>query len=201
MTNPVRLIALAGFMTASLSAGALAAERYSFDSGHTEIRFLWDHVGLSTQSGEFREFDGALMLDREDVSKSSVEIEIKAASLDTGVPPLDEHMNSADMFDTAAHPTITFKSTKVMQTGAKRARILGDLTIKGVTKPVTLDVGLNFEGDHPLAPYIPAYGGAKYTAFSARGSLLRSEFGVGFGAPLTSDEIQIVIETEMRGAE
>lgn len=195
---------LAGALLAvsfAASGAALAADSYSFDKGHTEIRFLWDHVGLSTQSGEFRDFDGTAVFDRENLENSKVDIVIQVDSVDTGVEKLDEHLKSADFFDVANNPEITFTSTSVKQTGVDRGAVTGDLTINGVTKPVTLDVALRFEGDHPLAPFIEAYAGAPYVAFSARTEILRSDFGVSYAAPLTSDRIEIVIETEMRQIE
>ena len=146
---------------------AQAAESYGFDKGHTEIRFTWNHVGLSNQSGEFMDYDGVVAFDPENLANSSVDVTIKAASLDTGVEALDEHLRGPDFFNTAEHPEISFKSTSVRQTAAGRGQVTGDLTINGVTKPVTLDVTLNFQGEHPLAGFIPAYAGAPYVAFSA----------------------------------
>ncbi|MDH3663636.1 MAG: YceI family protein [Alphaproteobacteria bacterium] len=175
-----------------------AADVYGFDKGHTEIIFKWNHVGLSTQSGEFRDYDGTVSFDRENLANSSVDVTIKAASLDTGVKDLDDHLKSADFFEVETYPEITFKSTSVKQTGVDRGEVAGDLTIHGVTKPVSLDVKLQFEGDHPLGPFIEAYAGAPYVAFSARTEILRSDFGVGAFAPLTSDRVEIVIETELR---
>lgn len=93
---------------------------------------------------------------------------------------------------------ITFKSTAVRQTGVDRGEVICELTIHGVTEPVSLDVALQFEGDHPLGPFIKAYAGAPYVSFSGRTEILRSEFGVGEFAPRTSDRVEIVIETEMR---
>jgi len=185
-------------LTVSTAAPVQAADTYLFDKGHTEIIFKWNHVGLSTQSGEFRDYDGSVVFDRENLANSKVDVVIRTASLDTGVPALDEHLRSGDFFNVEANPEITFKSTSVKQTGVDQGAVTGDLTINGVTKPVTLDVKLLFEGDHPLAPFLEAYAGAPYVAFSARTEILRSEFGVNFGAPLTSDHIQIVIETELR---
>lgn len=179
---------------------AAAADIYKFDKGHTEVRFLWNHVGLSTQSGEFHDVDGAVTFNREKLENSTVDVTIKSESIDTGVAPLDTHLKSADFFDVKKFPTITFKSTSVRQTGVDRGEVTGNLTIHGVTKPVKLDVSLLFEGEHPLAPFNKSYAGAPYVAFSGRTEILRSEFGVGRFAPLTSDVISIVIETEMRQA-
>jgi len=179
-----------------IAAGA--AETYSFDKNHTEIMFFYNHVGLSNQSGRFDEFDGSLVFDQKKPQNSKIEVTIKTASIDTDVAPLDEHLRSADFFNAAKHPEIKFVSTSVRQTGAKNGRVEGNLTMNGMTKPVTLDVTFNFAGEHPLAPYIPAYAGAPYTAFAARTTVLRSDFGLGKFAPLTSDTVEIVIETEMR---
>ena len=190
--------AVAG-LTFALVDRAEAADTYAMDLGHSEIRFSWDHVGLSTQSGEFRDFEGTLVFDEQDITKSKISVTIKADSLDSGVEALDKHMKSADMFEVEKYPEITFESTEVRQTGKNIGRVIGNLTIKDQTHPVALDVTFNFAGDHPLAPFIEAYAGAKYVAFSAATSLLRSDFGVGYATPLTSDKIDIVIETEMRG--
>ena len=184
--------------TVPTAAPALAADTYMFDKGHTEIIFKWNHVGLSTQSGEFRDYDGTVVFDRENLGDSKVDVVIRTASVDTGVPALDDHLKGADFFNVEANPEITFTSTAVKQSGVDRGVVTGDLTINGVTKPVDLDVTLNFEGDHPLAPFIESYAGAPYVAFSARTEILRSDFGVAYAAPLTSDRIEIVIETEMR---
>ena len=175
-----------------------AQDTYAFDKGHTEIRFLWNHAGMTTQSGELRDYDGEVVWDTENVANSKVRVSLKAQSLDTGVPALDKHLKGPDFFDVEKFPEITFKSTEVRQTGVNRGQVTGDLTIRGVTKPVTLEAQLLFTGDHPVAPFIEAYAGAPYAAFSARTQLLRSDFGMGFGAPITSDVIEIVIETEMR---
>ena len=191
-------IGLGTAVLVSVSLPLSAADIYAFDKGHTEIIFKWNHVGLSTQSGEFRDFDGTVSFDRENLANSSVEVTIKAASIDTGVKDLDDHLKSADFFEVETYPDITFKSTSVKQTGVDRGEVTGDLTIHGVTKSVSLDVKLQFEGDHPLGPFIEAYAGAPYVAFSGRTEILRSDFGVGAFAPLTSDHVEIVIETEMR---
>ena len=191
------VVLAAGFGLSPATAIA-ETETYQFDKGHTEIRFSWDHVGLSIQSGEFREYEGTVMWDRENLENSKVDVTIKAASIDTGVPPLDEHLSSADFFDVAKFPEITFKSTSVRQTGVDLGAVTGDLTIHGQTRPVTLEVALNFQGDHPLAPFIEAYAGAPYAAFRASTEILRSDFELGMFAPLTSDRIEIVIQTEMR---
>lgn len=189
---------LAAALALGTAGAAAAGETYAFDKAHTEINFIYNHVGLSNQSGRFDGFDGTVTFDQKDVSKSKVDVTIQAASIDTDVEALDTHLKSADFFNVEQHPEIRFVSTAVRQTGNKAGQVEGNLTINGQTKPVTLDVTFNFQGEHPLAPYIPAYAGAPYAAFSARTTVLRSDFGLGKFAPLTSDTVDIVIEAEMR---
>jgi polyisoprenoid-binding protein YceI len=197
-----RTIAGALFALALTATGAaLAAETYGFDKGHTEVRFVWNHAGLSTQSGEFRDFDGTVTWDREALANSKVDVVIPAASIDSGLGALDDHLKGADFFDVANHPEITFKSTEVRQSGIDHGAVTGDLTIRGVTRPVTLDVALVFDGEHPFAAFMPDMAGVHYTGFSARGRVLRSDFGLDRGVPLVSDWIEIVIETEMKRQE
>ncbi|MCZ4279180.1 YceI family protein [Kiloniella laminariae] len=183
------------------AVSAQAAETFSFDKGHTEINFAYNHVGMSTQSGTFDDYDGTVTIDFEKPENSQIDVVIKSASIDTNVEELDAHLSSGDFFDAAKFPEITFKSTKVVQTGKNFYAVTGDLTIKDTTKPVTLQATLNHHGDHPLAAFVPSYAGAPYVAFSAKGSILRSDFGVGGFAPLTSDVVTLNIETEMRRAE
>ncbi|MGI9383040.1 MAG: YceI family protein [Methyloligellaceae bacterium] len=174
------------------------AETYGFDKNHTEVRFHYNHLGMSIQSGQFGAVDGTVVFDRKKLENSKVEVVIKTDSVDTGVPALDTHLKSKDFFEVDKYPEITFKSTSVKQTSKDAGRMTGDLTIHGVTKPVTLNVKFNFAGAHPLAKFIKKYDGADYASFSAQAEILRSEFGVGLYAPGTADRIQIVIETELR---
>lgn len=181
-----------------LSTPALAdAVTYAPDAGHTEVRFYWDHAGVSEQSGEWGGVTGEVTLDPDDIAAAKISITIDPASLNTGVEALDKHMKSADMFDIEKHPEITFVSTSVEQTGDKTARITGDLTIKGVTKPIVLDATVVHLGEHPVGQYIDHYKG-QWLGVRATGTLKRSEFDVGYGTPLTSDEIRLEIATEMK---
>ncbi len=180
------------------STSAFAAETYSFDKGHTEIRFSWDHVGMSTQSARFLDFDGTFVIDKEDPAKSSVDVSFDINSIKSTVVVFDKDLVSPKFFDAAKFPKATFKSTSVRQISKSSVEITGDLTIKGITKPVKLDAELLFMGVHPLSQYIPKYKDAKYTGFKAKGQVLRSDFELGAFAPLTSDRIVIEINTELR---
>jgi len=172
-------------------------QEYQFDKGHTQIRISWNHLGLSEQSALFREYEGTVTFDQEDVSNSAVEVTIDPASVDSGVPDFDAHLKSSDFFHVEEHPEVTFETTEVVQTGPNTGRMTGDLTIKGITKPVTLDVTLNFAGDHPLAQFSDKYAGRQAAGFKAAGRVLRSEFDLGRNAPLVSDWVDIEINTEL----
>lgn len=178
-----------------------AAETFVLDKQHTEVRFTWDHLGLSRQSGNFHDVSGTVKFDPEAPDQSSVDVTIKVASLSTGVPALDTHLiKSKDYFDVAAHPVITFKSSAVRRTADKSAELAGDLTINGITKPVTLAVVWNYLGPHPLGEINPTYKDILAAGFSARTQILRSEWGISRTIPLVSDEIRISIEAEMQKA-
>jgi len=169
---------------------AFAADLYEFDPGHTEVLVSWNHLGFSTQRAEFNAASGEIYLDEKDPAKSRVDVTIDATALDTGVAEFDGHMKSEGFFDVAKFPTITFKSTKVELAGDKTAKVYGELTVKGVTKPVVLDVTLNRIAQNPIYN--------RYAAgFSAKTVVKRSEFGLGAYAPAVSDEVTITIDTEL----
>jgi len=202
MFYAARSLSIAGLFGAALlampSADAAAEPKtYEFDKGHTQIRVTWNHVGLSEQSALFREYSGTVTFDQENVSNSAVDVTIDPASVDTGVSNFDDHLKSSDFFDVEKHGEITFKTTKVIQTGPNAGRMSGDLTIKGITKPVTMDIILNYSGEHPLAAFLEKYKGLKAAGFKATGRVLRSEFDLGRSAPLVSDWVDIEINTEL----
>jgi polyisoprenoid-binding protein YceI len=110
---------------------------------------------------------------------------------------LDRHLRSGDFFDVANHPVITFKSTKIVKTGDKSGEVTGDLTMLGVTRPVTLMVTWHFTGEHPLGRINAAYRDKTVSVFSAKAQIKRSEWGLNRVIPMVSDDIQISIETEL----
>lgn len=197
MTYPT-LAAVTALTVAATAAGPLAAqETYRFDQGHTEIRFAWNHAGLTTQSAEFEALDGEVVIDREEIANSAVTVTIDASSIETGVDAFNAHITSGDFFDVAEHGTITFTATEVVRVGQDRALITGDLTIKGITRPVTLDAELTFDGPHPLGAFMDEYD-AYYTGFEATTTVRRSRWDLGMFAPLVSDAVDITIRTELR---
>lgn len=180
----------------AMSVPALA-ETYHLDPTHTEIRFYYNHAGLTEQSGEWTGMSGTIDFDPENVTATSANISIDTSSLTTGVSPLDDHLKSADFFDIEVFPKATFVSTSAIQTGAQTLRLVGDLTIKDQTKPATLDVDMKFMGTHPLGGFFDYYKG-DWVGVEATGTLLRSEYGVGMFAPGTSDAVRLEISAEMR---
>lgn len=190
---------IAAVGTALLAANPAAhAGVYDLDPQHTEVRFSWDHLGLSRQAGRFTGIKGTLTFDPDQPEASSVDITIPIKSISTGVKKLDDHLlTSKEFFDPAAHPAITFKSTAVAMNGGKTAQVAGDLSINGIAKPVVLDVTWNFTGEHPLATINPTYAGAFSSGFSATTQIRRSDWGLTRTIPYISDELKITIETEM----
>lgn len=176
---------------------AAAADTYSFDKGHTEVIFSYDHLGNSRAYGEFRSFDGEVVLDEDDPSQSSITMTIDPTGIDTGVEAFDTHLMSADFFDVETFPEITFVSTAVEPTGDTTAQVTGDLTIKDNTHPVVLDVTLNYIGEHQLAEFVPDLAGMAVAGFSATTTLSRSAFGLDMFTPMVGDEVALIIETEL----
>lgn len=182
-----KLVALA--VAASLSSAAFAApETYIIEGTHTMPRFEYSHFGYSTQVSRFDKTSGTITLDRA-AKTGSVDVVIDAKSVNTGYPLFNEHIQGEDFFDTAKYPTITFKSKALKFDGDKLASVDGDLTIKGVTKPVTLTVTSFHCMPHPMR---------KKDACGANATtrIKRSEFNAGKHAPYVSDEVTLTIPVE-----
>jgi polyisoprenoid-binding protein YceI len=187
---------LLALLTQLASAGPGAADKWVVDKTSSAIHFTYDHFGLARKTGRYMDLDGRLDFSPTDPERGVVEVSIKAKALSTGVAELDRLLLSSDFFDEARFPTITFKSTSVRQTGAKTGDINGELTLLGVTKPVTLNATWNFTGEHPLATINAAYAGKWVAGFSAKTVISRSHWGMSRGIPLLSDAIEIAIEME-----
>lgn len=170
-------------------AGNAFAAKYSIDPTHTQVEFTYSHFGFSNITGRFDQVSGEFDLNTENLAKSKISIEIPIASMSTGVDKLDTHLQSADFFDVAKYPTASFKSTMVHAASDKELHVMGDLTIRGVTKPVTLNVTVNKIAEHPMKKVSAA-------GFDATTTIKRSDFGVGAYAPAVSDEVKITITME-----
>ncbi|MBV8061826.1 MAG: YceI family protein [Alphaproteobacteria bacterium] len=174
-------------LTLMIAAPTLA-DTYNFDASHTAVTWHINHFGFSNPSGKFMSAKGALALDEKTPDNSKVELDIDVTAINTGVAKLDEHLKTKDFFDVAQFPTAHFVSTKVEQTGADTATVTGDLTLHGVTKPITLAVHLNKIGQNMM--------GKKTAGFTASGKLKRSDFGMTTYIPNLGDEVTIDIEAE-----
>ncbi len=182
-----KLITLA--IAATLSTAAFAApETYTIEGTHTFPRFEYSHFGYSTQLSRFDKTTGTITLDKA-AKTGSVDVTIDATSVNTGYPLFNQHIQGEDFFDTARYPTITYKSTKVNFDGDKPATIEGNLTVKGVTKPVTLTVTSFHCMPHPMLKKDAC--GANATA-----TIKRSEFNAGKYAPYVGDEVKLTIAVE-----
>lgn len=167
---------------------AAAPEPYVFDASHTRIAYAIDHMGLSLMQGRFARFEGTLALDPNDLAASKVSVDIDVGSIDSGVPKLDEHLQSPDFFDVANYPRMHFESTKVEGSG-DRFEVTGNLTLHGVTRPVTLDVSMRTVASHPMRK-VPAAG------FVARTEIQRADFGIAIYPGMLGDTVKIRIDTE-----
>jgi len=165
---------------------AVAAQKYDIDTGHTQVQFTWNHFGFSNPSAMLEKISGDFELDTADLTKSTVSVTLPLDGLHTGVPKLDEHLKSADFFDAAKFPNITFKSTKVEKAGTDALKVTGDLSVHGVTKPVTLAVKVNKIGDNPMMKSASA-------GFDADVTIKRAEFGVDKYIPNVGDDIKVHI--------
>lgn len=176
-------------LAAAAAAPALAApETYVADSTHTFPRFSYTHHGYTTQLSRFNKTTGKVVFDKA-AKTGAVDIVIDTKSVDTGAATFNEHIQGEDFLDTAKYPTATFKSTKVVFEGDKPASIEGNLTIKGVTKPVTLTVTHFQAKPHPMLKK-DAIGADAYTVIK------RSEFNAGKYAPYVGDDVRIDIAIE-----
>jgi polyisoprenoid-binding protein YceI len=174
-----------------------SAATYVIDKTSTYVGFSWNRLGLSRQQGRFTDFSGVVSFDPQKPNDGTVDVTINTGSIQTGVDALDKHLRTSDFFDAANHRTMAFKSTSAEKTGERSGLITGELTILGITKPVVLDVTWNFTGEHPLGAINSSFKDKTVSAFSARGLIKRSDWGMTRAAPLMSDEIEISIEVEM----
>ena len=159
---------------------------YAVDSNHTQVMFSVSHMGFSTYTGTFSGADGELTLDPKTASASALKVSVPVKSVMTTSSKLDEELRSADWLDAGQFPDMTFVSTKVAPAGKGKAKVTGDLTIHGVTKPATLEVSFVGAGVNPLDK--------KYTVgFEAKGDVKRSDFGVKKYVPLIGDTLHLSI--------
>jgi polyisoprenoid-binding protein YceI len=174
---------------------ALAApSTWNVDPSHSQVGFSVRHLVISNVRGEFSRYQGKIVLDDADVTRSTVEARIDADSIDTKVADRDAHLRSPDFFDVAKYPAITFRSTKVTKAGEGALKVAGDLTLHGVTKPVVLDVS--------TTPEVKGMMGETRRGFSATTKISRKEFGLAWNklveaGPAVGDEVAIALDLEV----
>lgn len=172
----------------------MSTTHWDFDLAHSSINFHIRHLMVSKVHGRFSKWSGNLELDEQDLTSSRLDVTIDASSIDTKEDKRDDHLRSADFLEVATYPTITFKSTAITREGEERYRVVGDLTIHGVTRQVSLDVE---GGDRVADPW-----GGTRTGFSARTSISRKDFGLTWNVALEAggfvvgDKLDITLEIE-----
>lgn len=188
MKQKTRLTLIAAAFATISGAAFAAPETYTIDSSHTFPRFSYSHFGYSKQLSKFDKTTGTIVIDRE-AKTGSVDVTIDTKSVDTGYPLFNEHIQGEDFLDTAKYPTATFKSTKVHFKGNKPVSVDGELTLKGVTKPVVLKIESFQQMPHPMVKKDAV--GANATA-----KVKRSDFNMGKYAPHVGDDVTIDIAVE-----
>ena len=181
-------LALAIFAVLGANVTAFAADSYTLDSSHSFPRFEINHFGFSTHRGQFNKTAGKLVLDRA-AKTGSVEITVQTASIGTGDPKLEEHLRSPDFFNVEKFPTMVYKAKTIKFNGAVPASAEGELTLLGVTKPLTLTISRVVCAQHPF--YKKEDCGAEVS-----GTLRRSEFGMMKYVPAVGDEVTLHIQVE-----
>lgn len=187
-------LALLGAVTLQSSAMAETSE-WALDGSHSRIGFSVSHMVVSSVSGRFKQFSGKVELDDANLAKSQVEINIKADSIDTDEPKRDEHLRSPEFFDAKKYPTLNFKSTRITKVAGKKYKLMGDLTIHGVTKNVTLDAEIS---DPVKSPWGKLVRSVKLT-----GKVKRGDFGLKWnktldaGGVLVGEDVALDIQVEI----
>jgi len=162
---------------------------YVLDPKHTDVIVQWSHFGFSNPTLHFGQIEGKIVFDADNVAASTVEATIPLSGLEAYVPDFNAHLRGADFFAADQFPGASFKSTAVEGAGNNQLKVTGDLTVKGITHPVVLDVTINGFGEHPMSKRPTA-------GFDATTTLKRSDFGLGAFAPHVSDEVRLRITTE-----
>jgi polyisoprenoid-binding protein YceI len=175
-------------VSAALPLSAYAADSYTVDPLHTFPRFRINHLGFSTMQGRFEKTTGKVTLDRA-AKTGSVELAIETASVSTGYYKRDDHLKSPDFFNATEFTTITYKSTAIRFKGDTPSSVEGNLTIAGVTKPVTFTIDAFNCGANPMNK-------KDECGADASADIKRSDFGVKFGTPAIGDDVKLILEIE-----
>jgi polyisoprenoid-binding protein YceI len=193
VSRMVVALGLAGMLSLPAFAGTTT---WQIDPKHSSAQFAVTHLMISTVRGEFHQVNGTIVIDDADISRSSVNVTIDASTVDTREPDRDKHLMSSDFFDVAKYPTMTFKSARVEPAAPGKLKVTGDLTIRGVTKQVVLEVTAP-------KPAIKDPWGLQRTAVSGSAKVNRQDFGVAWnktldaGGVVVGDDVNITLDVEM----
>jgi polyisoprenoid-binding protein YceI len=170
-------------LSVALLSSAQAADKYTVDALHSSVQFKVAHKGAGFTHGRFNQFEGSIVIDQKDISKSAIDLTIKTASVDTGFEKRDQHVKSPDFLNAKQFPVIKFKSTKIKRTGPKTADIEGSFTFLGVTRKITAKATLTGQPEGLIG-------------LEASAVIKRSEFGNKFGLQMLGDQVFIYIAVE-----
>lgn len=166
-----------------------AAMHYSLDQEHTSVIVTWDHFGFSHPTADIPNTKGTIVFDKDHPEQSRVDVTLPITQIDTHVPALTKEFLGADYFDVAKYPSAVFHSTKVIAKGGNKFDVEGNLTLKGITKPITLHATLTKQGEHPMVK-------KQAIGFDATGDIKRSEFKLDKYVPAVGDDVTLTISTE-----
>lgn len=186
MKNVYLIIALA------ISGGGVFAQTtWKSDKGHSQLKFDITHLGVSTVSGGFSDFEATVTAGKADFSDASFELTAKTASVNTGIERRDNHLKGADFFDATANPTISYKSTGIKKAGKNKYKLMGNLTTHGITKPITMELWYRGTVTNPMSK-------KEVTGFRATGNINRADFGIGpkYPAVSISETVTIIADGE-----
>ncbi len=184
----IRFATVAALGAFAAMPAAAEPRSYDFDMAHSRIFFDVDHRGYSTMQGRFADFGGTFMFDAEDPTNSSLDVTIDPASIDMFHEGLNDHLRNPDFFNVAEYPELRFVSERVEVVGENRFTVHGRFTMLGQTHPLAFDVVLNQTGE--------ARGGAPMAGFTATGTIDRTQYGMGYGAPVLGADVEFRIEVE-----
>jgi len=173
----------------SISAGVpVAAQTYQIDPVHSSLVFRVKHMNTAYVYGMFTSMKGTVVVDEANPARSSINIEVDADSVNTNNQQRDNHLRSPDFFNTRQFPTITFRSTEIRRVNANTVQVRGDLTMRGVTRPITANVTLTGKGKNAQ--------GRDIIGFETTFTIRRSEFGIRYGLPGLGDDVRVTLSIE-----
>ena len=187
--NALKKTALVSLLALYIPLSQAAATEYSLDPQHTSVVIAWNHFGFSKPTAYISDVSGKISFDKENPEKSSVNVTLPVKTIDTHVKALTDEFLGKDYFDVKTFPEATFQSTRVVSKGGNKYDVEGNLTIKGMTKPVLLHATLNKQDMHPMVK-------KQAIGFDATGVIKRSDFKLDKYVPAVSDNVTITLSTE-----